>query len=295
MKRTAAAALGLASLVALHAGTARAYCRTSTCSSCPRDAATGCTIGGLPIAWPNACVSFSMHEAASASIDLARASALMGEAFAVWENARCGPDGAKPSISISDAFGPALCGTPQFNTRTGNANVVMFRDDHWPYSGVGRELAATSLTVDGQGAILDADIEINATGPLAVPEGLALGVIVDQHDLYSIMVHEAGHFLGLDHSRADSSVMQAELSAAEVRSQLSPDDEAAICAAYPPERDAVACDAAPQRGFAAECAPAAARGGCSVGRRGGSSGALASAAVLWGLWSMRSARRRRTE
>jgi len=282
-------------LAAVMSGQAHAYCRTSSCSSCARDPDTGCTLGGAPIAWANACVSFSMQEAASATIDLDGASALMREAFAIWQSARCGEAGETPSISISDAFGPALCASPQYNTRSGNANVVLFRDDDWPYSGLGRELAATSLTVDAQGAILDADIEINATRPLSVPgpsEGLALGVIVDQHDLLSIMVHEAGHFLGIDHSREAGSVMQAELSAGEVRVQLSADDEAAICAAYPPARDVAACDYTPAGGFATQCAPLAAGGGCSVQLPARPrSAALAALALLSGLWV---ARRRRS-
>jgi hypothetical protein len=288
-----AAAWALA-LTAAVSGTAHAYCRTSTCSSCARDAQTGCSLGGTPIAWPNACVSFSMQEAASSAIDLEHATALMREAFAIWENARCGEAGERPSIQISDAFGPALCATTQYNTRAGNANLVLFRDDDWPYSGEGRELAATWLTVDGQGVILDADIEINATSPLSVPAeaGLSLGVIVDQHDLLSIMVHEAGHFLGLDHSREDGSVMLAELSAAEVRTQLSADDEAAICAAYPPERDAATCDYTPRGGFAPECAANAAASGCSVelpGRSGG--GTLVAAALVSCVWLVRKRRR----
>lgn len=292
MRSAAAAALALLAAVS---GTAHAYCRTSTCSSCARDAQTGCSVGGTPIAWPNACVSFSMQEAASSTIELERATALMREAFATWENARCGEAGDKPSIRISDAFGPALCTAAQYNTHAGNANVVLFRDDDWPYSGVGRELAATWVTVDGAGAILDADIEINATSPLSVPtaEGLSLGVIVDQHDLLSIMVHEAGHFLGLDHSREEGSVMQAELSAAEVRTQLSADDEAAICEAYPPERDAAVCDYTPHGGFAPECAASAATSGCSVELPVRSrSGTLTAAALAASLWILR--RRRRT-
>ena len=155
----AGACLGL---WALGGNVAQAYCRTSTCSSCARDTQTGCSVGGTPVAWPNACVSFSMQEAASAVLNLENATALMREAFVTWENARCGGAGDKPSLAISDSFGPALCATPQYNGRAGNANIVLFRDDDWPYSGAGRELAATWLTVDGQGAILDADIEINA-------------------------------------------------------------------------------------------------------------------------------------
>jgi hypothetical protein len=213
---------------------AQAYCRTSTCSTCPRDPQTGCTLGGTPISWGTPCVSFSMNKAASSAVKLAQATSMMREAFAVWENARCGEHGEKPSIKISNTFGPAVCDRAEYNQRAGNANIILFRDSEWSYSEVDHELAATWVTVDREGTIVDADIEINATAPLFVPtedDELELGVIANQRDLLSILVHEAGHFLGIDHSREEGAVMQAALSVGEERTQLSPDDEAAVCAA----------------------------------------------------------------
>ncbi len=221
---------------------------------------------------------------------------MMREAFAVWENARCGDNGERPSIQISDAFGPAVCAQAEYNHGEGNANIVIFRDDEWPYSQVDHELAATWLTVDRAGTIVDADIEINATAPLFVPtedEELELGVIANQRDLLSIMVHEAGHFLGIDHSRADGAVMQAALDVGEERTALSPDDEAAICAAYPPDAQAGACDYTPRNGFASECGPATMVGSCSFQQqaRPGAFGAFA--VVLTGVAIARTRRRRR--
>lgn len=232
-----------------------------------------------------------MQEAASSAVKLEQATALMREAFAVWENARCGPNGEKPSIQISDAFGPAVCGRAEYNRGAGNANIVIFRDDEWPYSEVAHELAATWLTVDQGGTIVDADIEINATVPLFVPTGdeaLELGVIANQRDLLSIMVHEAGHFLGIDHSREDGAVMQPALDVGAVRTVLSPDDEAAICAAYPPDAAASKCDYTPRNGFASECGPAAASS-CSYQRplRSGGSALALFAAGLVGLACVR--------
>lgn len=273
-----------------------AYCRTSTCTSCPRDPETGCTQGGTLVRWGAQCVSFSMNEAASSAVDLEQASALMREAFAIWEGARCGENGEHPSIAISAAFGPAVCDSAQYNLHAGNANVVIFRDHEWAYSEVDHELAATWITVDRTGTIVDADIEINATEPLYVPAGdagLGLGVIANQRDLASIMLHEAGHFLGLDHSRADESVMQAALQVGEFRQRLSADDEAAICAAYPPDAEARACDFTPRGGFASECT-AAAESGCSFQRQGHASRSALSifAAMLAGLGLARRWRRR---
>lgn len=234
-----------------------------------------------------------MNEAASSAVSLDNATAMMREAFAIWENARCGDNGEKPSISISAAFGPAVCDVAQYNAHAGNANLIIFRDDAWPYSESDHELAATWLTADGQGQILDADIEINATEPLSVPvgaEGVELGVIANQRDLQSILVHEAGHFLGLDHSREDGSVMQAELGVGEVRTTLSADDEAAICAVYPPDRETEQCDYTPRNGFASECAAIPASS-CSFERRPhsniGALGVIAASLGALALWRRR--------
>jgi hypothetical protein len=285
----------VASWIWLAGGAAQAYCRTSSCSDCPRAEATGCTIGGSPVAWPNACVSFSMNSAASAKVDLERATALMAEAFATWEAVRCSGD-AGPSIKVSHSFGAAVCAEPQYNPQGANANVIVFRDESWPHTGTGHQLASTSLTVGTDGTIYDADMEINATGPLSISEpqeageiGVA-GFIPGAHDLPSIMLHEAGHFLGLDHSREEGAVMRAELDEAAVRTQLSADDVAAICAVYPPDRAADSCNDRPRGGFSSKCVEA---GGCSLRPGARASGLqLALSLGLLCLWRVARAARR---
>jgi hypothetical protein len=237
-----------------------------------------------------------MNQQASAAIELAHATAMMREAFATWEGARCGEQGERPSLSISQAFGPAVCDTAQYNLHAGNANVIIFRDQEWAYSEVNHELAATWVTVDRAGTIVDADIEINATAPLSIPPedaGLELGVIANQRDLASILLHEAGHFLGLDHSREEGAVMQAALQVGEVRTQLTADDTAAICAAYPPDAASVTCDYTPRGGFASECTQAP-EASCSFQRQGRSNlGTLAMFAAMLGGVSLARTRRRR--
>jgi hypothetical protein len=133
--------------------------------------------------------------------------------------------------------------------------LIVFRDDTWPYTGSAHELAATTVTHDQYGVIYDADMEINATSPLSVAvAGLRQkGLIVGQHDLLSIVTHEAGHFLGLDHSLVDGAIMRASLPSGEVRTELGDDDVAAICTLYPPGREIAACDPTPHGGFAPSC------------------------------------------
>lgn len=271
---------------------ARAYCRTSTCKECPRDEETGCTLGGTPISWPDACVSYSLNERAASSVDLETAIALAEEAFNTWQSARCPPDGAPPSIHLAHSFGPAMCEEVEYNASSGNANIIVFRERKWPYDSEGLGLASTSLTATDEGDIVDADIEINATLPLLVGERRTKGIVPGAHDLLSILTHESGHFLGLDHSRVPEAVMAVSLAAGEVRVVLSDDDVAAICEAYPPERKLSACNDAPRGGFATTCSlPARSPSGCSVAGFPSTSGSYALG--LLGIGLLTAARRRR--
>jgi hypothetical protein len=123
---------------------------------------------------------------------------------------------------------------------------------------------------------------------------IAYGIIPGEHDLLSIMVHEAGHFLGLDHSREENAIMSAELSPGQVRTQLTADDEAAICAAYPPAREVPACDPTPRGGFSSTCDDDSGLfGSCSVRRpQRSSSVELLGLASLAAAFQLRRARKR---
>lgn len=296
IRRLASTALcGL--VLSLGVSPALAFCRTSTCADCPRDEETGCTMGGTPIAWPQACVSFSLNEAAATGIDLETATLLAEDAFNTWQTVRCPPDGEPPSIHIANSFGPVMCREAEYSSNAGNANLIVFREDSWPYGGNANQLGTTTITVTDSGDIVDADMEINATLPLFVGPR-AKGFIPGAHDLLSIMTHEAGHFLGLDHSRDEGAIMNLSLASAEVRTELGEDDVAAICAAYPPERKAGKCDDTPHGGFASECAPSSnkVRGvvSCRVHPEGASHGDLSRAALVLGWLAMTVRRRRRS-
>ena len=246
---------------------ARAYCRTSTCDDCPRDD-DGCTIGGKAIAWPGRCAALGAHVAASQSADLETVEMLTEQAIATGNAVRCGPKGRPPSIELMATDGPIVCGRSEYVADSANANVLIFRDQAWPYRGDGQELATTSVRARADGEIVDADIEINGTRPLLVDDAESSGgTVVGAHDLLSILTHELGHFLGLDHSSDPESIMQIMLPPRVVRTSLGDDDIAAICAASPPEREAAECDPAPRGAFSAQCALDPSTGGaCSVAR-----------------------------
>src|SRR5262252_3018354 len=113
MRRTVLALFLLAALQ-LVSRSGEAFCRTTTCSDCPVDQ-NGCTIGGMPVSWPQACVSFSVQKDGSRIAPFPEALVLVSSAFKSWQGASCGTGGDKPSISLADQFGPVLCDKHEYN------------------------------------------------------------------------------------------------------------------------------------------------------------------------------------
>jgi hypothetical protein len=284
-------ALSAFALVALE-GSAFAFCRKTTCPTCPVDPATGCPTGGKPVAWPGACVSYSLQRAASRHASLAEAQILSAEAFGAWQAVRCPGSGLPPSISATDAFGYVSCAQHEYDRSGANANVIVFRDDTWPYSTAEDALGFTAMSFDrATGNVLDADIEINGTAALSTGDVVA----PDGFDLLSILTHEAGHFLGLAHSNAQNATMQPVFAMGTEYRTLSDDDIAGICAIYPPGRTAEPCDFTPHGGFSPECALGVVKGGCSVGSAGRSGSdplGLSAVALVLVVPALRRLRRR---
>ena len=175
---------------------------------------------------------------------------VVAASLATWSDLDC-PNG-KASIGYRQ-LADVQCNAPAYNEDSANANVVVFRDDDWPYQGTDNTLAFTTVTFDPPtGNILGADVEINTAYNILTTADDAV-----VYDLQSILTHELGHGLGLGHSSEPTATMNAvyERGDTSIR-MLAPDDVAAICAAYPPERKA-ACDPTPHGGFATECTVAA--------------------------------------
>jgi MYXO-CTERM domain-containing protein len=252
-------ALGLLSV----AGSAQAFCRATTCD--PEEDAErcrpvrGCSTKGEPLAWPDICVGYAVHEAGSRrrNITAYDTDQAARRAFSSWISVDCG-DGERPSIGIVP-LGGAECGLVEFNPtvagRAGspNANVVMYRDDDWPYGDVQSTIAKTTLTFDvNSGDIFDADIELNS---FAIE--ITIGDTLVSHDLQAILTHEFGHFLGLGHSEDSGATMNANYSPEDFGFRtLSSDDREAICEVYPPTgSEPLVCPAnsGPQHGFSREC------------------------------------------
>ena len=112
-----------------------------------------------------------------------------------------------------------------------NENVVTFKDDEWPHENYDA-IALTTVTFrSSTGQILSSDIELN-TADYDFSKADQPGS--DQVDLLNTMVHEVGHFLGLDHSPNRDATMWERAQMAETKKRTLHDpDVAGLCYIYP--------------------------------------------------------------
>jgi hypothetical protein len=237
----------------------------------------GCATRGEPLFWPDACVTYAVQQRGSPlrGVTAYELDQTMRAAFEQWLGVEC-PGGGQPSLGVVP-LGGASCDRIEYNPpemgRAGapNANIVMFRDQGWPYPDERFVIARTSITFDpNTGAIFDADIEINS-----FDNEFSTDDTVVTTDLQAVLTHEVGHFIGLDHSLFENATMQANYDLFNLGARtLSSDDIAGICSIYTPMPDrAPGCpgDTGPRNGYSRECGTSAeADASClSIGARPG--------------------------
>ena len=207
---------------------ASAFCRTRTQPSAIDD----CASQGPSLYWRNRCVGFTVATAASKKANLDKARAIVASSFAAWlgKNATC-----TPGIQAVE-LEPTKTASIGFNRKGANENVVVFRDDAWPYDDAGNPLALTTVTFNADtGEILDADIEVNtADRGVTAQEPLP----AQGYDLQSIITHEVGHYLGLAHTKVNNATMESRYDRGQTGLRtLEPDDQKGSCTIYPSEAE----------------------------------------------------------
>lgn len=249
--------------------TAHGFCRTTTCNRSTDDARcepdeNGCSQTGQPLFWGKPCSTFSVQEEGSVlrNISYDTAQTIAGDVFQRWTSAGCEP--GLPKIGVVST-GPVSCRHAEYNTTQlvagavvpagPNANVILFLDEAWPYPGTEGIIALTTVTFNANtGEIYDADIEVNSASNV-LTTGDSAGEV--QTDLETVLVHEVGHFFGLEHSDVDGAAMFPEYDTGQLRRGLSDDDEAGVCAIYPAGDDGenreCPADTEPRHGFSPDC------------------------------------------
>lgn len=251
---------------------ALAYCLTTVCRSkpevCPADFDGICpAVTDLNPAthWPTACVSYAVQQDGEpkqgiTGDDLVQA---VTTAFDTWSSANCYP--GSPQITATFR-GQVACDQPEFDCgdQTKNLNVVMFQEE-WPHDRFAIALTTINLNLT-TGEILDADLELNSKDFQFVTSGPTGGI---KADLVSVVTHEVGHFLGLDHSEFKDATMYGYYNP--TRSDIAalhPDDMQGICAAYGASDEKLDCPSLPsvegaQCTGGRDCEDLPQEGGCS--------------------------------
>jgi MYXO-CTERM domain-containing protein len=241
---------------------AEAYCRSTTCTGdCPRDE-NDCKTTGNELYWPSSCVGISLQKDGGAYVPFKYFEQAAQKALVEWSDVPC--DSGTATISFSQLDNVA-CDDAEYNDGGTNSNAIVFQDTKWEYTSVDNNLAKTTVTFDADtGEILDADIEINqANNDFTVSDETI------EFDLQSILTHEVGHLIGLDHSPDPDATMYAtyEMGTTDQRS-IEADDIDAVCAIYPPGRKA-SCSPQPRGGLGIDCGGVANSGDGGDGEGGG--------------------------
>lgn len=293
--------LFLAAVVApvLASSSAHAYCALYTCKDVTEAEAAqsmdleahecertdGCISEGKQLYWDSKCLTFGVSELNSDSLNLSpeEFEDIVADSFKVWEGVECSngkPPGLKvQSVGIVDSNGDFFCEDEP------SANLSVWSlVTRWDRSG--SALGYTSSTHNRKdGEVFDADVELNLNKIVNETAPQDYAVVLGK-----IIVHEAGHFLGLAHSQDEEAVMYAQYDTFDLFTrELNQDDIDGICALYPPD-DGLQCskpgyveaalneDACQEAALAADDAKQG-ESGCSVARVHSTSNGLGWAAV----------------
>ncbi len=187
-----------------------------------RDGADGAMV---PLTWETPAFMYSISARGSDDMEPARVEEAVDAAFRTWQEVPCA--GVR-----FEKTSPATVDEVAAHTDRGNVNLIVFREEveewHWELSAV----AQTVIHYDGEGRIADVDIEINGAF-FTFADLSSAGTDAGAYDLRSVLTHEIGHALGLDHSADESAVMYGATAAGNIFRDLSADDEEGICSLYP--------------------------------------------------------------
>lgn len=172
----------------------------------------------IPLRWFSDTVHYEVSEVSTPDITTSALITLSQQALGAWEEAT----GCSPKLTFAGTNSDSGAG---FAVGCDNTNVVVLIPDKagWAQRGFSQlEIAKTTLMFSEEtGEIVDADIEVNAGGFLFSSGDPADDTI----DLLNTLTHEAGHFLGMDHSIDKEATMYAQAPPQEIKKRSLEDDD----------------------------------------------------------------------
>jgi len=203
-----------------------------------------------PLRWWRRETVFSLARTEPGDFAMTEVRGLVETSFDAWIDADCAttpsPNGMLPVVTFA-GMSDATRSTPPATAKVEPDNVVVFIRSSSEWTRMGNSaswIAITKIAHDQTtGEIVDADIEINDGGEsggytFSLDGTPSQGEV----DFLSMLIHEVGHFYGLDHSLINTATMFATYSqvAGDVTDAriLDPDDVTGVCALYTnvPER-----------------------------------------------------------
>jgi hypothetical protein len=151
---------------------------------------------GAAVKWANGCIGLVAHPSSPpAPLTSAAITAAVKGAAAAW---------SRPFFTCTTLQMSVTTESDDGSTGRDNLNQVVFRPKRWCRDSGGQcydpaALAITTITVNSTGAILDADIEVNAVN-YKWDDLTAKNPANGTMDLQSALTHEVGHLVGLDHN-----------------------------------------------------------------------------------------------
>jgi hypothetical protein len=241
-RAAARALLAISALLTFFERAADAYCEARSCDpdakggqECDLDPETRCSTDGIALRRENGCIDIAVkHGDAETMLGLSDTEfeQIVLEAFEEWSSVDCG--NGHPSIQVQSVGSvetrePFSCiAMPSLNL-----NVWMLSDKIGDSVVTSQSGATAGIThpsfVKSTGEIFDADVELNALW-LLVQDPKVL-----RDHLRIVATHEAGHVLGLAHSRHEDALMYRNYAVSDERKPTA-DDVKGICDLYPPGR-----------------------------------------------------------
>ena len=174
--------------------------------------------------WRTPVVRFNLHPKCAPGVDFDSCKSVIEQGLAVWNGVGCGGVDAKVHSSAPGMTTIAVSGS------VNQYNDIVWENKNWKF-GQHTLAVCSPMLYRASGEIFEADITFNAKDHKWDGGKPAIG---------PVLVHEAGHALGIGHSLADSYMNSGVSHAKSGKGKAPADDANAACFIYPNSADGLA-------------------------------------------------------